>query len=89
MYVYPQFTKTLALLKEYGFDMEGTLTAEDVKSVSVTKNYDEMHSSDSAYSAYTATGVWVDTRETNAVEYTDKGQIQQILDNMVCDVFSY
>lgn len=87
MYVYPQFTKTLALLKEYGFDMEGTLTAEDVKSISVTKNYDEIHSSDSAYSAYTATGVWVDTQETSAVEYTDKRQIQQILDSMVCDVF--
>lgn len=89
MYVYPQFTKTLALLKEYGFDMEGTLTAGDVKSISVTKNYDEIHSSDSAYSAYTATGVWVDTQETSAVEYTDKRQIQQILDSMVCDVFSW
>lgn len=89
MYVYPQFTKTLALLKEYGFDMEGTLTAEDVKSISVTKNYNEIHSSDSAYSAYTATGVWVDTQETSAVEYTDKRQIQQILDSMVCDVFSW
>lgn len=89
MYVYPQFTKTLALLNEYGFDMEGKLTAEDVKSVSVTKNYDEIHSSDSVYSAYTSMGVWVDTQETNAVEYTDKKQIQQILDSMVCDVFSW
>ncbi|MDE7324084.1 MAG: hypothetical protein K2N73_15500 [Lachnospiraceae bacterium] len=89
MYVYPQFTKTLALLKEYGFDMEGKLTAEDVESISVTKHYDESQYADSGYSAYSALGVWVDNSKTDAVEYTDKKQIQQILDSIICDAFSW
>ena len=88
MYVYPQFTKTLALLKEYGFDMEEKLTAEDVKSVSVTKNYDETQTDGSVQSTY-STGEWGEAYEKNVVEYTDKKQIQQILDSIVSDSFSW
>lgn len=94
MYVYPQFTETLALLKGYGFDMEEKLTADEVESVTVTETYD--HSNDayysgsySGYGSYGLTSVSVETADTNETEYTDKEQIQQILDNVVNDGFSW
>ena len=68
MIVYPQFTGTIALLREYGFDMEEKLTAEDVGSVILR-----------THASHASEG------ENDAVEYTDKEQIQQILDSIVSD----
>lgn len=77
MIVYPQFVETIALLKEYGFDMEEKLTADDVKEIQVEKVYDasDYLSEDTAYQ--------VTTSEAETVEYTDKEQIQQILDSVI------
>ncbi len=68
MYVYPQFTRTIALLREYGFDMEEKLTADDGATISVQKN---------------------NYGETDIVSYTDREQIQQILDNVISEEFSW
>ncbi|MDE6056007.1 MAG: hypothetical protein K2G55_20145, partial [Lachnospiraceae bacterium] len=68
MYVYPQFTRTIALLREYGFDMEKELTVDDVATISVRKNNDV---------------------ETDVAAYTDREQIQQILDSVISEEFSW
>lgn len=81
MYVFPQFTETIALLKEYGFDMEEKLTAEAVEAIEVTKDiydYEVQYVQESTYA-----------KEPKKEEYTDKEQIQQILDNIVYDRFGW
>lgn len=72
MVVYPQFAETIALLQEYGFDMEEKLTADDVDSIKV---YD--YTNDATES------------EAYMTEYTDKEQVQQLLDNLVSDGLSH
>lgn len=73
LFVYPQFAKTIALLKEFGFDMERTLTAEEVQSVTVTN---DNKGGNYTYPAAT-------TEMPVEEEYTDKEQIRQILDSVV------
>lgn len=67
--VYPQFVETIALLREYGFDMEEKLTADSVESVIIRDDTDYNTDED---------GI-------DMAEYTDKEQIQQLLDNLVND----
>ncbi len=78
MMVYPQFTETIALLQEFGFDMEAKLTADDVEKIRVQKNLD--YSRYQNETAYTVS-------EEDTVEFTGKKQIQQILDSVVSDGF--
>ncbi len=80
MMVYPQFAETIALLRAYGFDMEEKLMADDVEMISVQRQYDHLQYKDSSTSSMLS---------TDEVEYTDKEQIQQILDSIVSDGFSW
>ena len=80
MMVYPQFAETIALLRAYGFDMEEKLMANDVEMISVQRQYDHLQYKDSSTSSMLS---------TDEVEYTDKEQIQQILDSIVSDGFSW
>ena len=80
MMVYPQFAETIALLRAYGFDMEEKLMADDVEMISVQRQYDHLQYKDSS------TSYMLSTEEA---EYTDKEQIQQILDSIVSDGFSW
>lgn len=91
MYIYPEFTKTIALLREYGFDMEEKLTAEDVESVRVELNdvvpptyFSSLSGIERAESVYET-----DLEESEVQEYTDKEQIQQILDSVVKTEFMW
>lgn len=77
MIVYPQFEETIALLREYGFDMEEKLTADDVKEIQVQRVYDD---SDDPFGNM---DYQVATPEEDTIEYTDPEQIQQILDNII------
>lgn len=87
MLVYPQFVETIALLREYGFDMEETLTADDVEMIRVRKN---VYSGSSRYVTESVPYIYMDDEaETVAAEYTDKEQIQQILDSIVSDGLSW
>lgn len=86
MCIYPQFTETIALIKEYGFDMLENPTAEDVDFIQVRK--------ESAVEPYRRDPygnqlIMADIleEESKQYKYTDKEQIQQILDSIVCDRF--
>lgn len=86
LFVYPQFVETIALLKKYGFDMEERLTADDVEKIIVQKNdYDDSAHAISESVAY----IEDPAAETDTVEYTDKEQIQQILDSVISEEFSW
>lgn len=93
MFVYPQFKKTIALLKEYGFDMEEKITAEEVKDISVTRNNDASGRKycygDETNVPYVSISSSYGETDENQKEYTDKEQIQQILDSVVSSVFSW
>lgn len=91
MFVYPQFTETIALLKEYGFDMEEKLTADDVESIRVKKILDNSaYYQGPYYNSHEVLNLTsIDTEEDDAVEYTDKEQIQQILDSVISDGLSW
>ena len=90
MYVYPQFTETIALIREYGVDVQEKLKAEDVALVSVQNNGYSSNSLiyRSPYNTFNPfvrrTTVYTDV-ESEEVEYTDKEQIQQILDSIISD----
>lgn len=93
MFVYPQFVETIALLREYGFDLDERLTANDVETISVRKNeYDTKPSyyyhAASRNSVAESVDYMADSSEPDPVEYTDKEQIQQILDCIVSDGLS-
>ncbi len=81
MCIYPQFTETIALIKEYGFDMLENPTAEDVDFIQVRKK-DVVSSSNGSYKNQTMM-----EDESKQYEFTDKEQIQQILDSIICDRF--
>lgn len=94
MFVYPQFVETIALLREYGFDMEERLTSDNVESISVQKNdpvieQTYFHHASSYFVSGNISDMAVPVVETDTVEYTDKGQIQQILDSVISEEFSY
>lgn len=90
MYVYPQFTETIALIREYGVDMQEKLNAQDVAMVSVHKEGDSSNSLiyRSPYNTFNSfirrRTVYTDV-DSEETEYTDKEQIQQILDSIVSD----
>lgn len=89
MYVYPQFTETLALIKEYGIDMQERLNAEDVAVIRVKKQnlYSNSYYHRVYYGTYERRNEMYTSVENDAVEYTDQEQIQEILDNIVSDSF--
>lgn len=86
MLVYPQFEETLALLKEYGFDMEEKITAEEVEAIEVTDNTQDY---EAYYDHYAQGAMTYAESESITTEYTDKEQIQQILDSIVYDGFTW
>lgn len=86
MCIYPQFTETIALIKEYGFDMLENPTAEDVDFIQVRKEGAVSPYSDQYGNPITMTDILLE-EETKQYKYTDKEQIQQILENIVCDRF--
>lgn len=86
MCIYPQFTETIALIKEYGFDMLENPTAEDVDFIQVRKEGAVSPYSDQYGNPITMTDILLE-EETKQYKYTDKEQIQQILENVVCDRF--
>ncbi|MDE7477050.1 MAG: hypothetical protein K2M91_03715, partial [Lachnospiraceae bacterium] len=89
MEVYPQFTETIALLRTYGFDMEEKMTADDVESISV---YGNVYNGKPSYyrGAPLEKAMAYDTSvEDSTIKYTDKEQIQQILDSVINDRFSW
>ena len=75
MFVYPQFTETIALIKEYGFDMEEKLTPDEIEYITVIGPHIDSQKMD------------VSVDESQKTKYTDKEQIQQILDNIINDDF--
>lgn len=79
MYVYPQFTETIALIKEYGFDMLENPTSEDVELIRLTK--------EKTTSSYNNLPMADSELDDETKEYTDKEQIQQILDNIINERF--
>lgn len=92
MPVYPQFSETIALLKEYGFDMEKKLMAADVESIRVQKHAaaavtDEYYVGTPVDTAQPLDSGWdipADAAKEESVKYT-QAQIQQILDNVVSE----
>ena len=61
--IYPQFTETIALLKEYGFDFYEGVSVETVSEIKVYAGQED---------------------EVMVLSYTDKEQIAQLLDCIVC-----
>jgi len=88
MLIYPEFTKTIALLKEYGFDMNGQITADDVASITVHDHNFDDYDTEMLYSERDIFTV-EETVFTSYMEelintkYTDKEEIQQILDSIL------
>lgn len=84
MCIYPQFTETIALIKEYGFDMLQNPTAEDVDFIQVRKEIAvEPYRRDPYGNQLIMSDILEE--ESRQYKYTDKDQIQQILDSIVCD----
>ncbi|MDE6362928.1 MAG: hypothetical protein K2O40_05950 [Lachnospiraceae bacterium] len=87
MYVYPQFTETLALIKEYGVDMQEKPNVEDVALIRV--NDEDMYPSSylhrSPYDIYEAKSEVYSDEENEEAEYSSKEQVQQILDSIISD----
>lgn len=73
MLIYPQFTATIALLAENGFDLNETVTAEDIDKVKVTYFDAEEEISNGMNRVYYA------SRSYECQDITDKAQIQEIL----------
>ena len=65
MFVYPQFTETIALIKEYGFDMEEKLTPDEIEYITVIGPHIDSQK-------------WMFLSMNHKNKYTDKEQIQQI-----------
>jgi len=67
-YIYPSFTKTLALLKDNGIDVNGYINADNIESIIVRNyHYDEMDNAS-------------DSVETDEHEYTSAEDIEKIFD---------
>lgn len=86
--IYPQFTATIELLKEYGFDYTETLTAARTKEVVVNRYYENLHISDETE---TTTEIPYDSYYGNEMElaYTDKESIEAILPNILNEELLY
>lgn len=67
--IYPQFVKTIALLKEYGFDVLETLTCENIQKITIT---DYKYEYD--YNMF---------QQAPTVEYKEEAQMQEIVDCLV------
>jgi len=73
--IYPQFTKTIALLKENGFDIYETFSADDVNHIVVTY-MKELEADEETYSYKTCEYIEI-------ADIFDKEQKQQILDSIL------
>ncbi len=92
MCIYPQFTETIALIQEYGFDILENPTAEEIEFIQVQKEEvvsDPYYRYDPYYNTYNDMAVKESIQKADPVEYTDKEQIQQILDNIISDKFNW
>lgn len=65
--IYPEFTKTIELIKEYGFDFDKQPVIDDIYKISVEKYVED----DAAYSVY--------TKEVEFFDFNDKTEIEKIL----------
>lgn len=72
-----------SLIKEYGFDMLENPTAEDVDFIQVRKEGAVFPYSDPYGSQIQMANILEE--ESKQYKYTNKEQIQQILDSIVCD----
>lgn len=79
--IYPDFTATITLLKEYGFDFTDTLSENQVKKIIIEKYYDELTEDGNGQEM----AVMVDTKFDDFIEleYTDQENIREILPNLV------
>lgn len=74
--IYPQFTATIALLAENGFDFNEKVTAEDVDRIVVAYN-DFVEADEEPYDDYGEYQYYL------CPDITEKEQIQEILDNIL------
>jgi hypothetical protein len=82
MVIYPSYTNTLKVLNDNGFDMTYNITADDVKSISVS--YYEVQERSDGFSTYNSySNIYSD------VKITDKEQIGIILDNIENQSFNW
>jgi ABC-2 type transport system permease protein len=84
-YIYPSFTKTLELLKKYGFDTSKKVNPEEIRRISVT-DYSPK------YEQVTVNGIISTSRaKDNYVEetYSDQEQIAQIMPNLISRDYFY
>ncbi len=84
--VYPSFTTTIELLKEYGFDYTKKLTAEEVDKIEVDRYYDSLDeqvtvSYELTYEERVVSTPAYDSEIT--LEYKDKESIESILQAVV------
>ena len=75
--IYPQFTATIALLAENGFDFNETVTAEDVDKIMVTYYDVKEEIPNGKYISYYSSQCY------ECPDITDQAQIQEILENTI------
>lgn len=82
--IYPQFTATIELLKEYGFDYTEKLSPEQVKEVEVSRYYEDLFEEELLEETYEAKAVAVPAYSNEVVlEYTDQDSKEAILSSIV------
>lgn len=78
-YIYPSFTKTLALLKELGFDVSKQIDINNISRIIINKYHQDENGNN-----YTA------SEQGNSMIYMDTKQIAQLYPLLVnCDVYQY
>jgi len=92
-YVYPSFTKTIALLKEYGIDINSYISLDNIESISVTNYHynDSNYYNDEGVELYKATADLAydeASNEADTMEYTDAEDIKKIYEVMEASEFS-
>ncbi len=75
-YIYPSFTKTLAFLKDHGFDVTKTVDLNRISEIIVTKNANNQYAMDASKENLTA-------NEQNMISYKDADKIKEILPTLV------
>ncbi len=76
-YVYPQFSNTIAFLKEHGFDPSVQAGVQDVKSISISNYQSTRDKSNSYHSEYAIEEDYPDAT------YVEKEEIEAILPNLI------
>lgn len=82
--IYPQFTETIELLKEYGFDYTEVLSTDRIKKVIVSIYSEELE--EAFGGGYTVAMYY---RNEIVLEYTDKESIEAIMQNVHNDELVY